>query len=464
MDQIDQFSLNATKETIKQALQVRYGLTLFENVLDDTAAQAFLHLLNVLAAEEPDAVSVANAYGRAFRALATEVHEGALPDLPDAWQAYLMARILQDHNPWSSKIERDGIGSVSPAMHEQAQRELRLFLHLFRLHGYELWSLTRAVVAPALPVLSDAWVPWLKLATPATSMSKTSKGHPRDTLARLARQTEDWATLVEPLEHYWSLYGTGPLARYNVLRWAGKAEGLQGIAHPDPVQLNGLVTYEREKARLIANTERFLAGLPAHDTLLYGPPGTGKSSTVKALANTYADQGLRMVEVPKETIGDLPALMAQLRTRAPRFLIFIDDLSFEEHETAYKGLKVFLEGTVETRPANVLIYATTNRFNLIRENFADRGRQSEDVHWRDTMDEKQSLVARFGLRVTFTTPLGIARQRGIELAEEALRERALQWERQHVGRSGRLARQFVDTLQAELQAELSSLDGHAVRR
>lgn len=468
MDQIDQFSLNATKETIKQALQVTYGLTLFQNVLDDTAAQAFLHLLHMLVAEEQDAISVANAYGRAFRALATEVHEGALPDLPDAWQAYLIARILQDHNPWSSKIERDGIGSVSPAMHEQAQRELRMFLLLFRLHGYELWTLTRTVVAPVLPVLSDAWVPWLRLAP-----SVTAKEQPRDTLARQARQTEDWATLVEPLEHYWSLYGTGPLARYNVLRWEGKAEGLQGIGHPDPVQLNGLVTYEREKARLIANTERFLAGLPAHDTLLYGPPGTGKSSTVKALANTYADQGLRLVEVPKETIGDLPALMAQLRTRAPRFLVFIDDLSFEEHETAYKGLKVFLEGTVETRPANVLIYATTNRFNLIRENFADRGSQSEDVHWRDTMDEKQSLVARFGLRVTFTTPdqehylriaLGIARQRGIDLPEEELRQRALQWERQHVGRSGRLARQFVDTLQAELQAELNGLDGHAVRR
>ncbi len=164
----------------------------------------------------------------------------------------------------------------------------------------------------------------------------------------------------------------------------------------------------------------------------------------------------------KEYLGDLPQIVSQLRDRAPRFLLFIDDLSFEEHEIEYKVLKMLLEGTAEARPANVLVYATTNRMNLVREYFTDRGKPTEDVNWRDTMEEKQSLAHRFGLRVTFMSPdqerylniaLGLARQRGIALSEETVRERALQWERQHIGRSGRVARQFVDELEAELKRE-----------
>ena len=159
-------------------------------------------------------------------------------------------------------------------------------------------------------------------------------------------------------------------------------------------------------------------------------------------------------------MSDLPYIVAQLRGRAPRYLIFIDDLSFEEHETAYKVLKVLLEGTAESRPTNMLICATSNRINIIRENFKDRGKPTEDINWRDTMDEKQSLAHRFGLRITFTTPdqqqylhivSELARQRGLDIPDEVLQERALQWERQHVGRSGRVARQFVDDLEADLK-------------
>jgi hypothetical protein len=219
-----------------------------------------------------------------------------------------------------------------------------------------------------------------------------------------------------------------------------------------------LISYEREQALLQANIERFLLGLPAHDVVLYGAPGTGKSSTVKALVNTYAERGLRLIEVPKASIKDLPAIATQLRDKAPRFLIFIDDLSFEDHETEYKALKVLLEGTAEVRPRNVLIYVTTNRLNLVRENFSDRGKPTDDVHWKDTMEEKNSLVARFGLRVTFALPnqeryltiaTELAQQRDISLSTDELRARALAWERQHVGRSGRMARQFVDDLEAE---------------
>ncbi|HET8843174.1 MAG TPA: DUF815 domain-containing protein, partial [Ktedonobacteraceae bacterium] len=162
----------------------------------------------------------------------------------------------------------------------------------------------------------------------------------------------------------------------------------------------------------------------------------------------------------KDDISDLSLVVAQLRQRSPHYLLFIDDLSFEEHETTYKGLKVMLEGTAEVRPVNVLICATSNRLNLIRENFSERGKPTEDVTWRDTMDEKQSLAHRFALRITFLSPdqrqylhivEQMARQRKLELPEGILQERALQWERQHTGRSGRLARQFIDDLEAELK-------------
>jgi predicted AAA+ superfamily ATPase len=223
------------------------------------------------------------------------------------------------------------------------------------------------------------------------------------------------------------------------------------------VRLAGLISYERERESLILNTERFLSGLPAHHALLYGPPGTGKSSTVKAVLNEYAGSGLRLVEVKKEDLTELASVLENLRGRAPRFVVFVDDLSFEEHEVEYKALKALLEGSVEDPPENVKIYATSNRRNLIRESFSDR--EDDDVHAHDTMQEKLSLAARFGLRLTFPTPnqsryleivAGLARDRGLQIPLEALQERALLWDRWHAGRSGRTARQFIDELESDL--------------
>jgi uncharacterized protein len=225
-----------------------------------------------------------------------------------------------------------------------------------------------------------------------------------------------------------------------------------------------LIGYEKEREPLLRNTERLLAGLPSHHALLYGLPGTGKSSTVKAVLNEYADSGLKLVELAKEDLGELPAVLEVLRGRGPSFILFIDDLSFEEHEVEYKALKALLEGSVEEPPGNVRLYATSNRRNLIRERFSDR-EEGDDVHARDTMQEKLSLAARFALRLTFPAPdqkryleivSGLARERGVKIPAEELEERALLWDRWHAGRSGRTARQFVDELEAELAADLDA--------
>ncbi len=446
-----------TREAMRAALEAVHSLTIFRSVLDNPLGRAVLTLFHALVASEPDALAIAQAYSDAFSVLAHAVQsEVFLSDIPDAWQAYLAGAIVDDVNVLSIQAETYTIEAIGMGIREQAKRDIHTLHQLFTLSAQQVWALTETIVTSTHPGLHDTLVPWYNLAPTRKARIDT----PRGTLVQTISEKQNWATLLEVLIHHWSLHGTGIFACYTVFRWEGRAEGLRGIIHPDPIQLSDLIGYEHEKERLQTNLERFLHGSPAHDAILYGAPGTGKSSTVKALAHAYADTGLRLIEVSKEFVNDLPAIVNEVRDHAPRFLLFIDDLSFEEHETTYKALKVLLEGTVEARPANVLIYATTNRLNLIRENFADRGKPNEDVHWRDTLDEKASLVARFGLRVTFLTPnqmqyvtivIGLAQQRSLTLTEEDLRMRAIAWERQHTGRSGRLARQFVDELEAELR-------------
>ena len=447
-------------EQISATLDRLHSLTILRKVLHDSLAATMLTLLQELAASEADATIVANAYSRLFNELAQASNSDVcIRGIPDAWQAYLISRIVDDTNPLSTQAEHVGAARIAPNIYTQARHDLLVLQSLCALTAQLIWETVRQKVASSLPALYDAWVPWENL---APSTQDTTGLTARDRMGQRMAAGDDWSTLVDDLVAYWSRHGTGLFARYHVLRWQGGTPGLQGIAYPDPIRLDGLIGYEREHTIIKRNTEHFLQGIPAHDAVLYGAPGTGKSSTVKALANAYADRGLRLVEVRKDMVNDLPAIVAQLRGRAPRFLLFIDDLSFEDHETEYKALKVLLEGAVEARPHNILIYVTSNRLNLIRENFSDRGKPADDVHWRDTMEEKNSLVARFGLRVTFALPsqerylkiaTELARQRGIAMPDDDIRARALDWERQHSGRSGRLARQFVDELEAMWKSE-----------
>ena len=337
---------------------------------------------------------------------------------------------------------------MNSALAEQTSRDLRTLQRLFDLEAEPLLN----AVEDAVPGLEGVWVPW-------TDPVRGDTSFPRHALARKLEAAEDWGRCAGLLADHFSRHGAGRFGRHRAFRWG--EDGLRAVDEPDPVRLADLVGYERVREPLLTNTERFLAGLPAHHALLYGMPGTGKSSTVKAVLNEYADRGLRLVEVAKEDLGALSRVLESLRARALRFVIFVDDLSFEENEVEYKALKALLEGSVEEPPENVRVYATSNRRNLIRERFSERdeSRAGDDVHARDTMQEKLSLSARFGLRVTFPTPdqrqyveivAGLARKRGIEMPEEELKERAVLWDRWHAGRSGRTARQFVDELQAEL--------------
>lgn len=270
-----------------------------------------------------------------------------------------------------------------------------------------------------------------------------------------------WKEQIDELGLFHRENGSGMWAEYKGFIWEG--ESLQGVGSLDPIRMSRLIGYEKERQKVIDNTLAFLEGYPANNMLLYGGRGTGKSSTVKALLNEYYNKGLRIIEISKEHLGTFPKVIRKIKDHPQKFILFIDDLSFEDGKGAYTSLKAVLEGGLETRPSNVVIYATSNRKHLIKEQFSDRAglmstNASDEVRAVDTMQEKLSLSDRFGITVTFTTPNqkqyleiveGLAKNRKIEIPKEELYRKAIQWEMWYNARSPRTATQFMDWLEAQ---------------
>ena len=252
------------------------------------------------------------------------------------------------------------------------------------------------------------------------------------------------------IDHY-RKFGYGDIAEFRAFRWDGS---LVGIRHFESIRLDDLIGYAHQKELLTKNTGAFLDGKPSNNVLLVGARGTGKSSGVKALVNEYYSRGLRLVQITKPQLKNLPEILETLRNFASRrFIVFLDDLSFEESESEYKYLKSSIEGGVESQPENVLIYATSNRRHLIRETWRDRDESHEELYRDDSVNETISLSDRFGLIVHYYAPsqaeyLEIIRhmlqKKNIYLDDEKLRLEGLRWEMSHSGRNGRTAQQFVN--------------------
>ncbi|WP_337373648.1 ATP-binding protein [Mitsuokella jalaludinii] len=290
--------------------------------------------------------------------------------------------------------------------------------------------------------LLDAYKPTVPLHTEASTALEE--------LLKNARTAENFA---EALLLYYQSFGYGDIASFKAFRWDAKLQRLIGIRHFEAMQMEDIIGYAHQKEQLIDNTEAFVQRKPANNVLLVGARGTGKSSAVKALANVYYSRGLRILQLTKPQLSHLPDIMDALRYFASkRFIIFLDDLSFEESDAEYKYLKSAIEGGVESRPENVLIYATSNRRHLIRESWRDRSESQDDVYRDDSMNETISLSDRFGLIIQYYAPdqkeyLAIIdhmlRKEGIKLTPEELRIAGVRWEMTHSGRSGRTAQQFV---------------------
>ena len=262
---------------------------------------------------------------------------------------------------------------------------------------------------------------------------------------------------------FFRMHGTGLFASCPGSTWVGVSDkyplGLRGISKPDPIRLEDMVLYEKERATLVENTKRLLAGHQACNILLYGDKGTGKSATVKALLSSLWLEGLRIVEVPLAHLTNLPTIFSILREQPGKFIVFVDDLAFGDSCPEYTALKTVLEGGLEARPDNVVVYATSNRRNIVRQRFSER---QDDVNERDTLEEKFSLADRFDLRLTFMAPSqeeyfticqALLDARGIEYDWEALMPRARAWTVSHNGCSPRIARQFVDLIEGETAQE-----------
>ncbi len=262
---------------------------------------------------------------------------------------------------------------------------------------------------------------------------------------------------IEDVIAFHNKYGCGDISIYRSFRYNDRKKALTGVAYPDPITFKNLIGYKAQTKQLIDNTLAFLNGYKANNVLLVGARGTGKSSSVKALVNEYFDIGLRIVEITKEQIAKLPDILKLIRHRGRKFIIFIDDLSFDENEIQYKYMKSLLEGGSEGQPDNVLFYATSNRRHLIQEKWTDRSSGSEDaeIHTQDTLNEKLSLSDRFGITISYPKPTpkeyisiveGIAEEQGLHMDKEQLKSAAMAWELKQKGMSGRTARQFVNNM------------------
>jgi predicted AAA+ superfamily ATPase len=264
---------------------------------------------------------------------------------------------------------------------------------------------------------------------------------------------KDDAISAALLAAYYRSHGAGALEACDSYLWDG---GFAGVEAEEEARIGfgDLIGLERQTAALVENTEFLMRGLPASNVLLYGDAGTGKSSSVRALAAEFADRGLKLVAIPKGRIAEFPAALAAAAGRGLKFLFFVDDLSFEEDENAYKPFKSVIEGGVGSRPANIVICVTSNRRNIVKEVWKDREHE-DDVHIRDNLQEKRSLAERFGLTLVYSAPAkdeylsivtGLAEKAGLGMDAEDLKAAALTWEVRHGGRSGRVARQFIDYL------------------
>ncbi len=427
---------------IQNYAQRSASLLLYQSVLDSEVGQAFVSLLNALiksadtASEmSPDAVQCASAYGQWFSALANAKQN---------WQHHLVSQILAADNAFAQQVQRRAGGEhdLDPGILAAAQYDLAILQFLYQLSAEQLSEWTQQATAGELP-------PTMQLAVePTLPVQFPAEG--------------DWRGAIAELAKVYATQGVGIFGQFKAFRWHGSttAGQLVGIPSPDPIALKQLAAYDHPKQQLIQNTESLLRGYTAQNVLLYGSRGAGKSSLVKALLNEYADRGLRLIEVPKANLQNLPQIIEPLSHVPQKFIIFVDDLSFEEDDEAFKALKVVLEGGVTARPQNVVVYATSNRRHLIREFFDERPRpkDAEEIQAWDTVQEKLSFSDRFGLTLTFSpadqpTYLTIVRelaaQAGLNLEPENLDWRARQWATRHNGRSGRTARQFVDFLIAE---------------
>ena len=363
------------------------------------------------------------------------------------WHDYLTYLLVNHENAFSTACEI--VGPVEGTINAFAMHDFEIFKQLYDFDLKELEKIYPSVDSSLITDYQNI-----------NEGSKVFNKRIRDricTLAQKLAKAESTEEFMDDMVQFYKEFGVGKLGLHKAFRIDGtvtpaRIVPITNIAH---VHLDDLVGYEIAKKKLIDNTEAFVQGRPANNCLLFGDAGTGKSSSIKGILNQYYDQGLRIIEAYKHQFKDLNDIIAQVKNRNYKFIIYMDDLSFEEFEIEYKYLKAVIEGGLEKKPDNILIYATSNRRHLVREKFSDKEERRDDLHSSDTVQEKLSLVARFGVSIFFCAPdkkqfqqivQTLADRYGVAMSEDELLLKANQWELSHGGLSGRTAQQFIDHL------------------
>ena len=366
------------------------------------------------------------------------------------WHNYLTYLLITDENPFSLTCEK--VGANDGSVNFFAKGDFKAFKALF---DFDFSEIEERLGIDCFTRLSQ-----YKAIGKKELMYNKNVSEKVQALSERLEKTANEDEFFDVVTDFYKAYGVGMFGLNKAFRIASRTENhveFCPINNMDMVMLDDLVGYEIQKKKLVDNTEAFVQGRKANNVLLFGDSGTGKSTSIKAIVNAYYDQGLRMIEIYKHQFRDLSNVIAQIKNRNYRFIIYMDDLSFEEHEIEYEFLKAVIEGGVETKPENILIYATSNRRHLIKETWNDRNdvENSNGMHRSDTMEEKLSLVNRFGVTINYSKPsqkeyfeivFELARKAGIKMGEDELKLEANKWELSHGGISGRTAQQFINHL------------------
>lgn len=372
-------------------------------------------VLKAIRSNIPEDIQIAQALLISFA-----IDEGLTGNL---WQDYLIYTLIFNDNAYTRSIERNANAKIF----EFARKDLQSYYELYNLKLWKCRDITKFQYKTKHTVISEF-------------------------IEDIHKKIEnDYPSFEKAVMNFYQTKGLAEMAIYKAFRVDNGI--LSPIYHVLNVTFADLIGYDLQKKMLIENTESFLNGRPCNNVLLYGDSGTGKSTSIKALLNTYFSQGLRIIEVYKHQMEEISKIIYTLKSRPYFYIIYMDDLSFEEDEIEYKYLKSIIEGGIEPKPKNVVIYATSNRRHLIKETFADN--QTDDLHRNETQAEKLSLAYRFGLQIFYSslTPkefrqmvLELATKNNIRMKEEELLREASQWELTYGSLSGRCAAQFINYL------------------
>ena len=363
------------------------------------------------------------------------------------WHNYLTFYLITNENPFSLTCEK--VGANDGSVNEFAKNDFKVFMNLF---NYDFRPIEAALGINCFSLISD-----YKAIVKKELMYNKNVSEKVQALSLKLETAKDENEFFNYVTDFYKAYGVGMFGLNKAFRVIGGDNGVTftPINNMDKVMLDDLIGYEIQKKKLVENTEAFVQGRKANNALLFGDSGTGKSTSIKAIVNEYYDQGLRMIEIYKHQFKDLSNVIASIKNRNYKFIIYMDDLSFEEFEIEYKFLKAVIEGGVETKPDNILIYATSNRRHLIKETWNDRNdlESNNGLHRSDTIEEKLSLVNRFGCQISYSKPsqkeffdivIGLAKKNNVKMTDEELMAEANKWELSHGGISGRTAQQFIN--------------------